>query len=113
MSVTDDLQEVLDKMPEAFVAEKAGDLKANIQLDLTGEGAGQWVIKIDNGHMAVEPGAVEFPKLTLTMAASDFTAISMGDANAMNLFMAGKIKVQGDLTLAMKFQELFDRDKVG
>jgi hypothetical protein len=29
----------------------------------------------------------------------------------MHLFMAGKIQPQGDMTLAMKFQEMFDRNK--
>lgn len=112
MSVADDLHEVLDKMPEAVVPEKAANINADIQLELTGEAGGQWVININNGQVAIEEGTVEFPKLTLTMAASDFVAISMGEANAMNLFMAGKIKVQGDITLAMKFQDLFDRDRV-
>ena len=47
------------------------------------------------------------------MEASDYVALSLGEANPMGLFMAGKIEVQGDVMLAMKFQELFDRDRVG
>jgi hypothetical protein len=29
------------------------------------------------------------------------------------LFMGGKVQVQGDMSLAMKFPDLFDRKKVG
>jgi putative sterol carrier protein len=43
------------------------------------------------------------------MEASDYVALVNGEANPMNLFMAGKIKVEGDITLAMKFQEMFDQ----
>ena len=43
------------------------------------------------------------------MEASDYVALVNGEANAMNLFMAGKVKVEGDVTLAMKFQEMFER----
>jgi putative sterol carrier protein len=38
-------------------------------------------------------------------------ALSRGEINPMNLFIAGKITLQGDMTLAMKFQEMFDRSK--
>ena len=100
-------------MPEAFVSENATGLNAIIQLDLTGEGGGQWAVKIDDGTIAIDEGQAESPNLTLSMEASDYAALSLGEANAMGLFMAGKIKVQGDVMLAMKFQELFDRDRVG
>jgi putative sterol carrier protein len=42
------------------------------------------------------------------MEARDYVALTRGEANPMNLFMSGKIKLQGDMTLAMKFQEMFD-----
>lgn len=109
MSVADDLREIFEKMPGAFRAEKAADLKAVIQLDLTGDGGGQWTIKIMNGSVAIDEGNTASPNLALNMAASDYVALSHGVANPMNLFMAGKIKLQGDMGLAMKFQEMFDR----
>jgi len=113
MSATDDVREILDRMPEAFVPENAAGLDATIQLDLTGEGGGQWAIKIDNGTIAIDEGQAASPNLTLSMEAGDYAALSLGEANPMGLFMAGKIKVQGDVMLAMKFQELFDRNRVG
>ncbi len=112
MSAADDVREILDRMPEAFVSENAAGLDATIQLDLTGEGGGQWAIKIDNGTIAIDEGQAASPNLTLSMEASDYAALSLGEANPMGLFMAGKIKVQGDVMLAMKFQELFDRNRV-
>ena len=112
MSVADVIQEILSKMPEAFVPGQAADIDAVVQLDLTGEGGGQWAIKIAGGTLAIDEGQAVSPNLSLSMAASDYVALSMGEANAMGLFMAGKIKVQGDVMLAMKFQDMFDRDRV-
>lgn len=112
MSIADDLNEIFSKMPEAFVPEKAAGIKAKIQLDLTGDGGGQWLINIADGQIAVTPGAADSSNLTLSMAAGDYVALSMGEANPVSLFMAGKIKVQGDVGLALKFQEMFNRDRV-
>ena len=40
MSIADDINKILEKMPNAFLPEKAGNLNATIQLELTGEGGG-------------------------------------------------------------------------
>ncbi len=108
MSTADDIKEIFEKMPEAFRPEKAGNLKATIQLDLSGDGGGQWAIKIAGGEISVAEEQANSPDLTLAMAASDYVAISHGQVNPMNLFMAGKIKLEGDMGLALKFQDLFD-----
>lgn len=112
MSVADDIQEILSKMPQAFVPEKAANLDSTIQLDLTGDGGGQWAIKIAKGDIAIAEGPADPADLTLTMPAEDYVALSLGEVNPVSLFMSGKIKVQGDLTLALRFQELFDKDRV-
>ncbi len=107
MSVSDELKEIFDKMPEAFSPEKADGVKATIQLDLSGDGSGSWLIKVENGQIATEQGQADSADLTLGMEASDYIALTKGEANPMNLFMAGKINLQGDMGLAMKFQEMF------
>jgi len=111
MSVVDELKEIFEKMPDGFLPQKAANLNATIQLELTGEGAGDWVVKIANGAIAIDEGRTEAPNLTLTMAANDYVALSRGEVNPVNLFMAGKVKLQGDMTLAMKFPEMFDRSR--
>lgn len=44
---------------------------------------------------------------TVTVAAEDLRAMMDGTLNPMNAFMGGKIKVQGDMSVAMKLQSLF------
>jgi putative sterol carrier protein len=47
--------------------------------------------------------------MTLQMEASDYVALAQGRANPMELFAAGKVKLQGDMGLALKFQQMFSR----
>ena len=107
MSVADDVKEIFDEMPGAFLPEKAAGMNKTIQIDLNGEGGGQWAIKIADGVISVDKGRADAPNLTLRMDAGDYVDLAHGRANAMGLFMAGKVKVEGDISLAMKFQEIF------
>ncbi|MEM6317239.1 MAG: SCP2 sterol-binding domain-containing protein [Bacteroidota bacterium] len=43
---------------------------------------------------------------TITVDKDDFIALTNGDLNPMMAFMGGKIKVDGDMSVAMKLQSL-------
>ena len=43
---------------------------------------------------------------TLKLAKSDFIDMVDGKLNAMNAFMGGKLKVEGDMSVAMKLQTI-------
>ena len=44
---------------------------------------------------------------TVDVSLEDFNAMLSGDLNPMGAFMAGKMKVKGDPSVAMKLQSLF------
>jgi putative sterol carrier protein len=111
MSVADEVKEIFNKMPEAFIAEKAAGIKATIQIELSGDGGGSWALSIIDGQILVKEDKAISPDLTLSMDAADYLALSRGEANPMALFQAGKIKLQGNMTLALKFQEMFNRNR--
>ena len=100
---------VMERMPAMFLPEKAQGVEAVIQFHFTGEGAGDWVLKVAGGACTVAPGSTEAPKLTITSDASDYVDIALGKLEAMSAFAAGKIKLQGDLALAMKLMGFFRR----
>ena len=101
------IAKLMSLMPKAFVPEKAGDLEAVIQFNLGGEGGGDWAVTISEGSCSVNPGIAENPKLTLAAQASDYLDIITGKVNAMSAFAEGKIKLKGDLGLAMKLMTFF------
>jgi putative sterol carrier protein len=109
-----DVREVLEAMPSAFLPDKAGNAKALFQLNMTGDGGGQWVLDIANGQCHVrEEVAPRQPDVTLTMAASDFVALSRNELDAVRAFMTGKIKVSGNVGLVMQLLQWFERGKQG
>ena len=101
------VQELMNRMPRAFIAEKAGDLNAVIQYHLTGEEGGDWIITIQDGQCGVAEGIAENPNMTLTADAQDYKAVILGKENGMTAFMTGKLKLAGDLNLAMKLPDYF------
>jgi putative sterol carrier protein len=78
-----------------------------IQYDLTGEGGGQYHSKIKDGTATITPGAAASPNMTLTMGAQDFVDMTSGKLDGMSAFMSGKLRISGDMGLAMKLQSLF------
>jgi putative sterol carrier protein len=101
------IAKLMDLMPKAFIPEKAAGVESVIQYHLTGDQGGDWVIKISNGTCTVEPGTTDKPNLTLTADSADYLQIISGKLNAMSAFAEGRVKLKGDLALAMKLMNFF------
>jgi len=103
-------QQIFDSMPQALVPEKAGSTKAVIQFDLSGDQSGKWWVKIHDGQAESGRGdAPEAPQLTLMADAMDYVKISLGQLDGTAAFMQGKLKIKGDMGLAIKMASLFRR----
>jgi putative sterol carrier protein len=101
------INELMHRMPKAFIPENAEGVDAVIQYHLTGEEAGDWIVTIQNGQVGVAEGIAENPKMTLTADSQDYKEVITGKQNGMTAFMQGKLKLAGDLNLAMKLPNFF------
>jgi putative sterol carrier protein len=101
------IKDLFDRMPDAFMPDKAGDMDAVIQFNLSGEEASDWFVTIKDGACKVDEGVNENPTMTFSADSQDYKDIVTGELNAMNAFMQGKVALQGNLNLAMKFAEIF------
>ncbi len=76
------------------------------QFDLAGDGGGKWVVDLTEPGGKVSEGEKEDPGVTVSMAASDFVALVEGKLNAQMAFLQGKLKIKGDMSLALKLQQV-------
>lgn len=107
-----DIQKLFNETLPAGIAahpDKAKEIGAKFQMNITGEGGGEWFIDLtDSGpkSSAGNPGGAD---VTITIATEDFQKlVENPQANGMQLFFAGKLKVTGNQMLAMKLSKLFE-----
>lgn len=101
------VDQLIKNHEKAFQPEKAPGLEAVIQYHLTGEEGGDWIISIHDDKCTVQEGISDNPKMTLTADAREFRDILLGKMDGMAAFMQGKLKLSGDLNLAMKLTSYF------
>ncbi|HUI89795.1 MAG TPA: SCP2 sterol-binding domain-containing protein [Anaerolineales bacterium] len=101
------VSDLMSKMPGAFLPEKAAGLDAVIQFRFTGAEAGNWYATIKDGTCVVAPGEAPAPKMTLNADSAEYLKIFTGELDGMQAFMQGKLKLSGDLNLAMKLMQMF------
>jgi len=100
-------QEVFDNMAGRLNKDAAKGLNAIYQFDLSGDGGGKWAVLINNEQCQVQSGAHVSPNITISMAANDYLDMVSGKLNGQMAFMTGKLKIAGDMGLALKLQSLF------
>jgi len=78
------------------------------QFEITKDGktAGTWFVDLKNGKGSVGSGKVDKVDCTITAADDDFVGMMTGKANSQQLFMSGKLKIKGNMGLAMKLGQL-------
>ena len=104
--MADSVKESFDAMSGNFNADKAAGMKAVYQWDITGEGGGKWNAEIADGACNVSEGEHASPNITITVAAQDWLDILNGKLDGQMAFMSGKLKVAGDMGLALKLQSI-------
>jgi len=85
--------------------EKVAGINAVYQFNVTGDDGGSWYVDV-TGDPTVSEGTKEGANCTITVASSDFVDIVEGRLNGQMAFMTGKLKITGDMGLAMKLQKI-------
>ena len=101
------VKETFDAMASRFKPDRAQGLNAVIQYEITGEGGGNWHATIKDGTCTITSGAAATPTLTLSMSTQDWLDMLGGKLSGQMAFMTGKLKLKGDMGLAMRLASLF------
>ena len=102
-------EEIFSAMPGQLDQNAAKGVNATIQFNLSGDNGGQWYVTVKDGKAEVNKGTAPSANMTMSMAASDYVDMITGKLNGQMAFMSGKLKISGDMGLAMKMQSLFKR----
>jgi putative sterol carrier protein len=98
-----------ETLPAALLknAEEAKTIGAKFQMNITGDTGGEWNIDVSSTGPVCKAGTGE-ADCTISITDEDFQKlVENPQANGMQLFFAGKLKVTGNPMLAMKLQKLF------
>ncbi len=97
------VSEFFDNLKSVDAAKTAG-MRNSYLFDI--EGAGQWLVKVDDGSVDVTEGVGD-ADTTIAASEEDFMKIVSGEQNPTSAYMTGKLKIKGDMGAAMKLQKLF------
>lgn len=106
MSVKNELLQLVEKMNEnpSFIQEEKDRI---FQIDL--EESGPLHIALENGHVEVVDGVSEDAAVTLKLSDQTFSKLLRDELNTTVAFMKGQIKVDGNIGLALKLQEILKK----
>jgi putative sterol carrier protein len=104
----DVLAGIFDGLPGRFQPEKAAGVEGQVQWVVTDDGTEHpYVVAVADGACTTEAGRAESPRVTVTTDAVSFVKMMAGKAAGPQLFMTGKLKLQGDMMLAQRMATFF------
>ncbi|XP_014835281.1 PREDICTED: hydroxysteroid dehydrogenase-like protein 2 [Poecilia mexicana] len=80
------------------------------RFDLSGDHSGVWFLDLKSGSGSAGQGEPPAKAdVVMTMDSGDFTKMFAGQLKPTMAFMTGKLRIKGDMTLAIKLEKLMGR----
>ena len=84
----------------------ASSINSVYQFELTGDDASNWILDLTKSSDYVSEGTHDDPSVTVTMTSADFISMVEGNLAPQMAFMTGKLKIKGEMALALKLQQI-------
>ncbi|XP_013407713.1 non-specific lipid-transfer protein [Lingula anatina] len=109
------LFDLMTKEIEKDGANLVKKVKAVYCFKVTGAGGktGCWVVDCKNGSGSVKFDPNGKGDVTITMSDDDMIKMAMGKLNSQQAFFSGKLKITGNMALAMKLQQIMPKPGTG
>lgn len=106
MALAEVLASIKKRVEEEADPAKLAGLNAVFQFDVTGDEPSIFHAKVADQKAEIVEAAHDDPNVTISMNVDDLAKLVAGELNATSAFMAGKLKIKGDMSLAMKLQSI-------
>jgi putative sterol carrier protein len=104
------VKNLMESMSDFFVAERASGLAAIVQFELSGQGGGNWTVNIHDEKCEIEVGKAKEADLMFQASAQDVLDIFNNQLDPMQAYMQGRLRLKGNIGLAMRLFGLFEVD---
>ncbi|MEK6549663.1 MAG: SCP2 sterol-binding domain-containing protein [Nitrospirota bacterium] len=101
------IREFFEALPSRFRPDAADGVSAVYQFDLSGGEGGQYQLHVADRSCRVCDGVHPSPNVTLSMAGEDCVAILEGKLSGVSALLNGRLKIAGDMGLAMQLAAFF------
>ena len=105
----DSVESFMMILPLGFNPAGAGDTKAVIQFNFSGEVQGACHFRIENGTITAIQGHAENPELTIDSPFDVWMDIMTGKADGQQMFLSQGYAVKGDLSLLIRMNQIFGK----
>ena len=96
-------QQFFDDLAARADPARARDLSASYRFDIADQGS--WHVDVENGAVTVTQSS-EPADCVIATDEQTFLAVVRNEQNPMGAFMTGKIRVEGDMGLALRLRDL-------
>jgi multimeric flavodoxin WrbA len=103
----DSIDNLMAVLRVGFNPETAGDIKATLQFEFSGEVQGSCYLVIENATIRAMSGIAKNPDLTIKSPFEVWADIITGKADGTQMFMEQKYSADGDMDLLMRLSKLF------
>jgi putative sterol carrier protein len=93
-------------LPNRIDKERIKEESCVLQFNIGSDPNGSWHLVLDQGRASVHPGAAAAPNVTVGMEATDFFSLVEGKLSGQSAFLMGKLRVQGDMGVAMRLRTI-------
>jgi putative sterol carrier protein len=97
-------REFFETLESRVDASKTAGVNKSYVFDI--DGAGVWKVDVTDAGVNVTEGGTD-GDVTIRASEDTFRAIASGEQNPTTAYMTGKLKVDGDMSAALKLQKLF------
>jgi putative sterol carrier protein len=92
-------------LSQRFKPEKAKGVDVIVNIDISGNNGGEWIVTIRNQTLKIEEGVHISPSLSLKISEKDYLDVINGKLSGEKAFFTGKLRLKGNIAQALRLKD--------